>query len=207
MKKKNPKLPELTVRAILEANGCNRNHLSVLAIRGYYLDSMGQPGKNDRRIYDDAHFVCWPAGMAAFVGNTDPNGYRAGSGKGAGKGMAMLAEGIHRYGTGRHKGRLAFRQAEPFTVIRDGNPPYKDVGFHAINWHSGGNVSTSSLGCQTNPPAEWEILRPLVYRLLEQCKNPKAKNDWGQSVRTFDYVLLHEENRREGKHIVSTRYL
>lgn len=210
---KEPQLPLARINEILDANLVSRETWPVvaLAIRGYYLDSMGVPGKNDRMRYDDAHFVVWPDGLARFVGNTDPNGFRAGKGTGAGKGMAMLKPGIHFYGTGHHKGQRAFRQAEPFTVIRDGNPPYDDRGWHAINWHSGGGDEnsygkTSSLGCQTNPPLQFAVLRPLIYRLLEAYSSPRGKTDWEEGVRIFPYVLIEEEEIRKGNLVVSRRF-
>lgn len=204
---KTPRLRESEIRKILDANGVDQSKFSVVAIRGYYLDSMGKPGANDRMIYDDAHFLCWPDGSAAFVGNTDPNGFRKGSGTGSSKGMAMLKSGIHIYGTGLHKGTKAFRGCERFTVIRDGDPPYEDLGFHAINWHSGGNTSTSSLGCQTNPASIWPIVRDMGYQFLDLYKNPIRANDRGEKVRSFPYVLIDETDRRAGNLIVSTRFL
>lgn len=204
---KTPQIKEQEVLDILTANGVDLNKVSVLAIRGYYLDSMGRPGRNDRRIYDDAMCIVSPRGVVTFQANTDPNGYRKGSGKGRSKGMANLKSGIHLYGTGKHKGRLAFTQTESFTVIRDGNPPYQDSGWHAINLHDGGYNSTSSLGCQTIPKQTWGTFRPLLYSLLEEFKNPKRKNAHGQSVRSFPYVLLEETERRKGNVVVSRRYL
>ena len=47
---KQPALPESEVRAILAANGVDQTKVAVVAIRGYYLDSMGRPGENDRMI-------------------------------------------------------------------------------------------------------------------------------------------------------------
>ena len=121
--------------------------------------------------------------------------------------MACLRNGIHRYGTGRHRNSIAFRQCERFTVMRDGNPPYLDCGWHAINLHSGGNSSTSSLGCQTVPRSTWLEFRRLIYGWLEEFRNPIRKNDRGQRVRSFDYVLLDETERRKGNLVVSNRYL
>jgi hypothetical protein len=204
---KTPQLTTKEVYEILDSNNVKHDKVCVLAIRGYYLDSMGKKTLNDRGIYDDAMFVVWPDGIARFQGNTDPSGYRKGSGTGASKGMAVLKSGIWLYGTGKHKGRVAFRQCEPFTVIRDGLKPYEDTGFHAINLHSGGSVSTSSLGCQTVPVETWLTFKTLVYSLLEQYQNPIRKNDNGQNVRSFDYVLLEETERRKGNFVVSKRYL
>ena len=75
---KTPSLSESKVRQILAANGVDQSRVCVVAIPGYYLDSMGKRGKNDRRIYDDAMFVCSPRGMVAYQANTDPNGWRKG---------------------------------------------------------------------------------------------------------------------------------
>jgi len=211
---KTPQLPLPDLMAILQANGITFEAWPVVAvaIRGYYLDTMGVPGQNDRRRYDDAHFVLWPDGLARFVGNTDPNGYRAGQGTGASKGMASLVPGIHLFGTGLHKGRKGFRQAEPFTVLRDGNPPYRHTGWHAINWHDGAGTedsvgATSSLGCQTNPPAVFTILRPLIYRLLDQYDAPRGNTDWDKGVRVLPYLLIEETERRKGNLVVSQRFL
>lgn len=202
-----PAISQAEVIKILTANGVDLTKVSVLAIRGYYLDSMGKPGVNDRQIYDDAMIVFSPRGIMAYQANTDPNGYRKGKGTGAGKGMASLVPGIHIFGIGPHKGKPAFRQCEVFTVLRDGDPPYRDTGWHAIDLHSGGVVSTSSLGCQTIPAAMWAQFKALLYGLLDEFDNPEAKNDLGQLVRSFPYVLLEETARRVGNLVVSRRFL
>ena len=206
---KTPQRTEADIRKILEANGCDQSRVNVVAIRGYYLDSMGRPGRNDRGIYDDAHFVLWPDGYASFQGNTDPSRYRKGRGYGRRKGMAVLKKGIHIYGKGSHRGTKAFRQCEKFTVIRDSSSGgYEDKGFHAINWHRGGYSGTSSLGCQTNPRSQFlNEIRPLIYSLLDRYRNPIKANDWKQKVPSFDYVLVEETDLRKNKLVVSQRYL
>lgn len=175
-------------------------HLVVVAIRGYKLNSVGQRGENDRRVYDDAHFIVTPRGILRFEGNTDPNGYRKGYGYGSNKGMAMLDTGVWFFGKGPHKGSPAFRQACPFTVVRDGNPPYKHTNYHAINWHSGGYSTTSSLGCQTNKPNEFQLIRNYIYEELDNLDNPKMfldYKDYGKQ-RAFPYILIEEKERRLG---------
>lgn len=161
--------------------------LMVVAIRGYNLD-MGEKGVNDRRIYDDAHFIVTPEKVIAYEGNTDPNGYREGRGYGSNKGMACLKEGVWFFGKGRHKGSPAFRQCCPFTVVRDGSPPYDHTGYHAINWHSGGVSSTSSLGCQTNRPSDFIQIRDYIYK--HATDNPQMRNDWNEKVFAFPYILV-----------------
>lgn len=131
----------------------------VVAIRGYYPDTLGKPGVNDRGVYDDALFLFTPAGFRAFNGNTDPSRGRPGRGTGAGKGMARLKAGVWRaHRVGKHKGQyLALIQTGgPVTVIRDGVAgDYEDTGWFGINVHKGGINSTSSEGCLTIPPDQW----------------------------------------------------
>jgi len=129
----------------------------VVGVRGYYRDSMGKRGVNDRGIYDDALFVIGKDTLAAFNGNTDPSAWR--------EGVASLLPGCHPYRPGNHGisrpggGYPAFRPAtngEALPVSRDGE---KDRSKHdgvAINIHKGGYNSTSSLGCQTIRPDQWE---------------------------------------------------
>lgn len=202
---KTPQLALSELYKILEINKVDRSKVCVVAVRGYYLDTMGKSKVNDRSIYDDAMFIVWVDGIARFQANTDPSKYRDKTS--SRKGMAVLKTGVHRFGKGRHKGKLAFRQCEPFTVIRDGNPPYEDTGFHAIDLHEGGNLGTSSEGCQTIPKSTWQSFRTLLYALLDQYENPIQKNDWGEEVRSFDYLLIDETERRNGNLIVSNRYL
>jgi len=176
-------------------------HVTVVSVRGFEIN-MGKDGVNDRRIYDDAHFIYSPKGLISFSANTDANGFRKGSGTGKNKGMAMLDTGVWFFGKGKHKGRLGFRQCCPFTVIRDGDPPYPHTDYHAINWHNGNVDTTSSLGCQTNRPADFDALRTYLYRELDSLDNPCMYNDWGQRVRAFPYILIDETERRKGNFIV-----
>lgn len=179
-------------------------HVVVVAVRGYDLD-MGKDGVNDRRVYDDRHFIVLPDGtFKSFAGNTDPNGFRKGSGFGRGKGMACLDEGVWFFGKGPHKGSPAFRQATPFRVIRDGNPPYPHTGYHAINWHSGGYKSTSSLGCQTNKPNDFQKLRDFIYDNMEKYNNPKMYLDYkGYGKKpVVPYILIDAIELNKGNIIV-----
>jgi len=130
----------------------------IVGVRGYYRDTMGAAGANDRGIYDDALFLASPLAFASFNANTDPSGVRKGAGKGAGKGMAVLKPGLwraHRFGMHRGKYMALVQSGGPVTVIRDGSPPYPDTGLFGINIHRGGYGTTSSLGCQTIYPTQW----------------------------------------------------
>lgn len=127
----------------------------VLGQRGYFRDSMGVVGRNDRGEYDDAIFIVSPELYLSFNGNTDPSRYRDGHGEGSSKGMASLAPGIWTYKRGLHRGQYMalVQRVEAFDVIRDAKgDDYHDLGWHGINIHRGGKTTTSSLGCQTLPP-------------------------------------------------------
>jgi len=136
-----------------------REPLFVVGVRGYYRDTMGIVGRNDRGVYDDAMFLKAGTAFRPFNGNTDPSRVRKGRGTGAGKGMAVLKPGLyraHRLGLHRGKYEALCQLAGQVTVIRDGDPPYPDTGFFGINIHRGGYGTTSSEGCQTLPPSQWE---------------------------------------------------
>ena len=111
----------------------------------------------------------------------------------------QVREGVWFFAKGSHRGNPAFRQAVPFTVLRDGTPNYEHTGYHAINWHSGGSSSTSSLGCQTAPPNTYAAMRDYIYSQLEKCDNPYMNNDWDQRMRAIPYILIEEVDRRKGK--------
>lgn len=154
----------------------------LIAVRGMYAT------KNKRGVYDDALIWCQKSTglIATYTANVDPSGYRKGIGKGHKKGMASLKNGIWRYKPGPHPligGYPAFRQAADVIVIRDGTPDYEDVGQFGINIHSGGNKTTSSLGCQTVKPTEWLDFQTLGYSLLTKSKQ-----------KTFSYILIGKED-------------
>lgn len=150
----------------------------LVGVRGYYRDTMGKPGTNDRGIYDDALFVFGPDTFAAFNGNTDPTAWKPK--------VASLLPGVHWYKPGKHGitrpggGYPAFRPAtknEELPVSRDGiKVPWPGV---AINIHKGGVNTTSSEGCQTLPPSQWDAFHALLTSLLKRTSQGK-----------FPYILL-----------------
>ncbi len=161
----------------------------VVGIRGYYKNSMGAPGVNDRGIYDDAIFIESAQVMSAFNANTDPSKYRGGIGSGTRKGMASLNAGawfVHRFD--KHKGQyLALCQrAGSVTVTRDGNPPYPDTGMFGINIHRGSYNSTSSEGCQTIHPKQWDSFIATAQDQVRRYFPASWKS------KTIPYVLLEE---------------
>lgn len=185
-----PQLPSTDVRKILAAKGITvpSGSVAILGVRGYYRDSMGATGKNDRGIYDDAAFVALHDRVIPFNFNTDPSAFRAG--------IATLIPGIWTFTPGWHKlgkasGHVALRQLGDFTVSRDGKGEYR--GQFGINLHRGGNNGTSSLGCQTVPPDQWIEFRNTVYRAIGV--NTNLVSIWTSTIKgkVVTYVLVTRE--------------
>lgn len=178
-----PKLGHLEALNILGAHGVYAK-VAILGVRGYYLDTLGVPGKNDRALYDDAIFLVAPQAFLACNANTDPGASRRGHGTSEStKGMASLKPGTWLYKRGKHKGQYdAFIQAKEVTVLRDadskvpekdivlldGIKTYPDTGYFGINIHRGGAKTVSSIGCQTIPPSQWLGFQTLAYSLMKQ---------------------------------------
>ena len=144
-----------------------KHKVILVGIRGYYRDSMGVTGVNDRGIYDDAMFIVAPDFFGSWNANTDPSASDR-----AKPDVAILDLGVHLYKKGRHRisrppSYPAFRPATPneeLPVTRS-NRPSKGI---AINIHKGGNSGTSSLGCQTIPPTQWDSFLTTAYMLLDR---------------------------------------
>lgn len=156
----------------------------IVGIRGYYRDTMGKSGQNDRGIYDDAICLMTPDVFLACNGNTDPSKGRPG--------MATLQPGFYPcYRFDLHHGKVKTYEAicqrsGPVTIARDGKPG-TETGFFGINVHRGGFWATGSEGCQTIPPEQWEAF----YALAKS----EAQQIWIGDWRKKDvlYVLLEEK--------------
>lgn len=144
-------------------------------VRGYYLNTKGRPGKNDRGIWDDVIYMVTEDGQfVVFCANVDPSRVRKGRGfKEGSKGMASLKAMFHKdlWMIGRHKSiKTALRQASPCTVVRDGiDEDYEDTGSHfMINGHPGSTKGTSSAGCQTFMPSDWPTAIAFAVRQMNR---------------------------------------
>lgn len=141
----------------------------IVGRRGYYRDSLGKAGVNERGIFDDAIVVVGTAVLEAFNANTDPATFKVG--------MATLVPGVWHYKLGIHglskpkeRQYRALVQAAPVTVERDGAtfgaPRIRDTGYFGINQHAAGNYETLSAGCQTIYKPQWPTYLALVEDLM-----------------------------------------
>ncbi len=189
-----PKAPRAQIEALAQRKGMTAKFYLV-GVRGYYEDTMGVAGRNDRGIYDDAMFLVTPDGFFPFNANTDPSRVRKGRGTGAGKGMARLNPGLwlaYRFGVhkaGTPRAHEALRQAAAMvTVTRDGiDGDYEETGYFWINIHRGGVNTTSSEGCQTIPPDQYPEFISTIHR--------EAQEHFGAGWRgaTIPYLLVDQD--------------
>lgn len=152
--------------------------------RGYYRDSMGEVGVNDRGIFDDAIVLLAADTFQTFNGNTDPAVFR--------RGIATLHPGVWRYRQGIHglskpKDRQypALVQAAPVTVSRDadaGQTRVTETGYFGINIHRAGNFETLSEGCQTVYKPQWAVFFGAVVSLMKD-----------HGVESIPYILTERE--------------
>lgn len=163
----------MTIKAGLDDLVC------LVGIRGYYSETF-QPSGNQRGIYDDAIILLSPSVHASFNANTDPSVYK--------NGIAVLKTGVHRFKKGNHGiskpggGYPALRPAnakEELPVTRDEEGDSMGV---AINIHRGSRNSTSSLGCQTIYPDQWDSFINLVYSEMDRYKQ-----------KTIPYLLVENK--------------
>lgn len=155
-----PGMPRARAAELLVAHGITGP--AILGRRGYFRDSMGRPGKNDRGMYDDAIVVLTSRLYQTFNANTDPSR--------SGGRLAVLQPGVWPYKQGMHhpsnpNGYPCLVQAGPVTVLRDNG--VKETGEFYIHIHKGGFNLTSSEGCQTIHPAQWDEFFGLVCGEME----------------------------------------
>jgi lysozyme len=186
-----PKLSPIDVRKIAQAKGFEvpkTVKVAILVIRGYYLDCIGKPGKEDRNTYDDAGWIIQADRCTPFNYNTDPSSYR--------KGMATLVPqvawiipGMHKIGS--PKGYSAFRQFGNVTVMRDDQGLH--TGYFGINNHRGGVLGTSSEGCQTVPPLQWTEYKTAIHKVLGITDADVFRHPAGVPGKQFPYILVTKD--------------
>ena len=163
-----PKRELKDLQAVLNHFKLDGKEAVLVFVRGYYLDSMGAPDRNDRNIYDDAVFLIGPGVFESWNANTDPSFARDG-----GRALATLNLGLFQFYRGKHKGRYPALRSWPegvrVDVTREGKPSTA-VG---INIHKGSTSSRSrdvvwSEGCLTIPDIQWPDFIARVYGIMKR---------------------------------------
>lgn len=171
--------------------------MTLVGVRGYYLQSMGEAGKNDRGIYDDAVFIISPDNFISYNFNTDPSGYKTGRATLEAPQIVTYKPGYHGYG--RKSGHSAFRQASSVVVRRDGDKGngkrietslFTDANTAKfwINLHKGGRNTTSSAGCQTLPASQWQSFYSTVRMIMKR-----------HDQKEFEYHLITDPRIKSSK--------
>lgn len=193
-----PQLPSIDVRKIAEHIGIRvdqAGEVAVLAIRGYYRDSMGARGKNDRGIYDDAAWIILHDRCVPFNFNTDPTGYAEGRATLMDR-ISLVIPGKHHIASPPPKGRPGFRQFGRVHVQRDDRKGL-DVGDFGINIHDGGEGNTSSEGCLTVPKSQWKEFLDTICAALKVTPEQMMKQPAGIPGKQFARGLITREEAEQ----------
>ena len=178
-----PQVEKSFIEKILKEKGIDtkKHSMLIIGIRGYFLDSMGEKNKNDRGIYDDALIIYTPNVYATFNANVDPS-VQFLTGRAVLKKGFYLAHKFDTHGGVKSQYPAICQRLAPVTVIRDGQG--EKTGMFGINIHKGGNTTTSSEGCQTLPPTQWDAF----YQLAKSEWVRAYGKDWNKVV--VPYLLL-----------------
>lgn len=142
----------------------------IVFVRGHYLNSMGEIGRDDLNIYDDA---CYITGngfrlFESYNANTNPSFSRKG-----GRRLAMLNLGPYRFYKGKHKNQYNALRAYPEGVqlpcTREGQPSTAQF----INIHKGSTNPKArdivwSEGCLTIPDTQFGDFIQRVYAEMDR---------------------------------------
>lgn len=183
----------------------------ILGVRGYYRDTLGRLGINDFGVFDDAGFLIAPNDVLPFNRNCDPS--KKGWNPGVGKNYAQLMPGVWAFRQGPHKGTPgALRQltneeaatakldkfftddrSHGYFVVRrveDDNVGKLETQYQAVNIHRGSATGTSSWGCQTLPPEQWQEFSDATYAAMNE-----HEQTWAEAQKRFGWIpyILTEE--------------
>lgn len=175
-----PKRDRADIDAIIDFYALDKTKVSLIFIRGYYLDSMGERGKQDINLYDDAAFIVSPTLFESFNANTDPAFAK--------RKLAMLNLGKYQFYRGLHRGKYKALRTHPeggvLNCTRDGIPSAcSHINIHKGGMSNGSAGVTWSEGCLTIPSIQYEEWRARLWAEMDKC---------GQKI--LDVVLV--ENRQ-----------
>lgn len=155
--------------------------LLLVAVRGYFKNTVGKKGENDINKWDDAMLVYENGTLIkTFNANTDPSK----------QDLAMLDPGVYQFARGKHKGRIDAFRASPEGVRLPCTRNGKKSWCSFINIHDGGRNDTWSAGCITLPnwatEFQFNTFRNLVYNRMIAMSLP-----------TVTMLLITEDEMQE----------
>lgn len=188
-----PKRNRELIDAVIRHFQLNPQELNILFVRGHYLDSMGQPGKDDINIYDDACFIAAPNLFESYNANTNPSFVRRGMRR-----LAKLNLGRYQFQQGLHKQRYKAFRAYPEGILLDVTREGKPSTAQYINIHKGSTNAKAtdvvwSEGCLTIPDTQYgdfilrtyEAMRIARQKVVEVILIENKRTDKGQTL--FDH--------------------
>lgn len=143
------------IDAVLRHYGAKDDRLSIVFVRGHYLDSMGAKGKDDLNIYDDSCFIVAPGVFESYNANTNPSFVKRGTRR-----LAQLDLGRYRFYRGMHKGKYRALRSYPEGIIQPVTREGKPSTAQYINIHKGSTNPRAtdivwSEGCLTVPDTQY----------------------------------------------------
>ena len=162
----------------------------IVFVRGHYLNSMGEVGRDDINIYDDSCYLI-SNGFKLFESynaNTNPSFVRKG-----GRRLAQLVLGGYRFYKGKHKSRYNALRAYPEGVelpcLREGQPSTARF----INIHKGATNPrlkdvTWSEGCLTIPDTQYGDFIQRTYAEMDRTHQ-----------HIIPVILLENRNTKAGQ--------
>lgn len=178
-----PQVKRSRIEEFIQAKGIDSKKypMMIIGIRGYFLNSMGEKGKNDRGIYDDAIIIFTPNVYKTFNANVDPS-VQYKTGRAVLKKGFYLAHKFDIHGGVKSQYPAICQRLANVTVQRDGQG--EQSGMFGINIHKGGFTTTSSEGCQTLPPTQWDEF----YNLAKSEWQRVYSDKWNKVI--VPYLLL-----------------
>ena len=169
--KTRPQATRAEVESWFPAGTFKNDGIYIVTSRGHFLNTMGKPGENDTKMYDDAVFILSRRAFAGFNANVDP------ADSDHKDGAPFIQPGIYpvysfdlhnrRYwAICQRRGAVRLKRSKTGETIHT----CSDCG---INLHEGGATNVHSEGCMTMPPVQFSEL--MIMAITEAYRIYGAK--------------------------------
>lgn len=190
-----PKRDNAVIDSIIEHYSIDKTKVSLIFIRSYYLDSMGDVGKGDSNIYDDAVYVVAPGFRDSFNANTE-----ASFKKKNGRSQATMNLGKYLYYKGKHKNKYDALRPYPEGVTLQCTREGKPSTCSHTNIHKGGSRASFDVvwseGCLTIPDIQYKEFQTRVYALMTQFDQKTIEVVIVENKRVGTGQAVHDEKGR-----------